>query len=613
MKKGFVVTSIVIALVAFLAGYLVSRGGSTSSTGGRKVLYYVDPMHPAYKSDKPGIAPDCGMQLEPVYADGGGPDKGSAVLPPGAVQIPPERQQLIGISSAVVEKVAVNHTVRVLGRVTPDENRIFRVIASIQGFVKEVSPVTTGSFVKEDQFLASIYSVELWSLINSYIFSLNAIDRQNKLSPSDIAKLQQNASIRNSRNSLINIGMSETQLEEILTTRSNRETIDIRAVNSGYVLQRNITLGERFERGAEFYRIADLSKVWVMADVFENEAFYFKPGVKCLVRLPHQNLTFTGRVSTVLPLFDPVTRTLKVRLEVDNTGMVLRPDMFVDVELPVNLPPTITVSREALLDSGLKKVVFIDQGKGIFEPRTVETGRNLGDRVEIVTGLMPGEKVVVSGNFLLDSESRLKNAAAGIFGKPGKDPVCGMALDEDRAKAAGLTRQYGGKTWYFCSPEDMAKFDKAPQRYSGPKAVVEPMTMEHGASGGKMAPHSPSAPGYRAVEGMTTHSTGVSSSMPMPSGSKDHAETKTMPKESNPGAMRRGVPSVQSDVDGQEHEPMAEVSFDADPPAVGGIQIKQVPNLNSLKPSPAKVAPATPPSAKPVTPDSTKVAPPHDK
>ncbi len=175
-------------------------------------------------------------------------------------------------------------------------------------------------------------------------------------------------------------------------------------------------------KGWEFYRIADLSRVWILADVYGNEVNYFKPGTEAKVTLPDQGKVYRARVSKVLPVFEPTTRTLKVRLETDNPGFTLRPDMFVDVELPVKVPPAISVPSEAVLDTGMKKTVFVDRGNGYFEPREVETGWRLGNRIEITKGLSPGERIVTSGTFLIDSESRMELAAAGISRIAGQRP-----------------------------------------------------------------------------------------------------------------------------------------------------------------------------------------------
>ena len=143
---------------------------------------------------------------------------------------------------------------------------------------------------------------------------------------------------------------------------------------TGFIIARNVSPGQRFDKGAEWYRIADLSRVWVLADLFRNEAEYVRPGMKVRVTIPETKKTLNAVVSKVLPQFDPNSRTLKVRLELDNPGYALRPDMFVDVEFPVTLPAALTVPADAVLDSGLKKTVFVDRGNGLFEPREVETG-----------------------------------------------------------------------------------------------------------------------------------------------------------------------------------------------------------------------------------------------
>jgi RND family efflux transporter MFP subunit len=200
-------------------------------------------------------------------------------------------------------------------------------------------------------------------------------------------------------------------MEEIRESRQIPNTIKIVSPVEGFVMSRNVSPGQKFERDTEWYRIADLRRVWVVADVFESEAQYLQPGVQVRVSFPDQNKVFPGRVSNVLPQFDAATRTLKARIEVENQGYALRPDMFVNVELPVAFSRALVVPADAVLDSGLKKTVFVEHGKGVFSPRVVETGRRLDDRVEIIKGLEAGEKIVVSGNFLVSSESRLQEAA----------------------------------------------------------------------------------------------------------------------------------------------------------------------------------------------------------
>jgi YHS domain-containing protein len=265
-------------------------------------------------------------------------------------------------------------------------------------------------------------------------------------------------------------------MEEIEHTRQVPESITIVAPSDGVVLARNVSPGLKFDRGTEWYRIADLRQVWIVADVFRNEAKHFQPGMVARVTLPDDpEVVFHARVSHVQPQFDANTRTLKVRLETDNPGFILRPDMFVDLEVPVTRPAAITVPADALVDSGVKKIVYVAKGDGLFEPRKVETGWRAGDQVEIVNGLMVGERIVVSGTFLIDSESRMKAAAAGISGETSEDPVCGMEVDQSKGKAAGRTVTYKGQTYYFCSDDCKTKFDKEPTKYSR-KVGKDPIT-----------------------------------------------------------------------------------------------------------------------------------------
>lgn len=473
MKKYLYVCSFVLLLViVFLSGYWYSQRTSTDNTsaGGRKILYYVDPMNPGHRYDKPGVAP-CGMALEPVYADGGGDSAGMGMVPAGTVRVSPEKQQLIGVRIEPVEKASGTHTVRALGRVAADEMRLYRIRAYTDGWIRKVFPVTTGSLVKKNQPLAYFYAAELLSAQQAYISIMSStgkIQLSGKQYP-DASKYQQftplGTSVDKYRDNLRDLGMSEIQIEEIGRTQVITQDIVIRSPADGFVLARNISPDERFEKGAELFTIGDLRRVWILLDTYENEARYFRPGQKVSFR--YQGKVFQARVSSVLPVFDPATRTLKVRLEADNPGFVLRPDMFVDVEHAVTMPPAVTVPAEAILDSGLKKTVFVERGTGMFEAREVETGRYLDGRVEIIEGLKPGERIVVSGNFLIDSESRMKSASEGMSGTGSIDPACKMMVDQGRSKAAGLTSDYQGQTYYFCSIECKRDFDKTPLKYTG--------------------------------------------------------------------------------------------------------------------------------------------------
>jgi len=393
-----------------------------------------------------------------------GPDTSS--WPPGTVNVSSEKQQLIGVKMATVEKVPWSYSLRVLGRVVPDETRICRINAATDGWVKKMLPVTTDSLVQKDELLAAFYAPEFFSAMKAYLYGLRSLDRFEKSGKETKEQLElTDANIENYRNALRNLGMTEHQLDEIMRTRKGGDQVEIRAPAAGFILTRNLTLSERFQRGTELYRIADLSKVWIVVDTFETEAASFKPGMSVRVSSPNLRKTFSARVAQVPPRFDPATRTLKVRLEADNPGLALRPDMFVDVELPVKLPPAITVPVDAILDTGLRKTIFVDHGNGFFEPRAIETGQRRNNRVEIIKGLSPGERIVASGTFLIDSESRMELAAEGKAGSLAKDPVTGVDISIRRAEKAGLKSTYQQKVYYFASTENRALFDQDPRRY----------------------------------------------------------------------------------------------------------------------------------------------------
>ena len=388
-----------------------------------------------YWSHSP-VGPKAGSPATASQAQSASQDPSSQA--PGTVQVSPEKQQLMGIRLAAVEKVSETHTLRVLGRVAADETRIYQINAAVDGWIRQTYNNPTGSLVRQDEPLVAFYSPEFLSAQQAYLFALGALDRhktEEDRVPEQIPLSR--ANIQQYADTLRNLGMSEKQIEEIARTRQRTQNVQILAPAPGFILFRNISPGQKFGKGTEFFKIADLRRVWIVMDVFENEARYFKPGTVAKILLPQQQKTFTGKVSATLPQFDPATRTLKVRLEADNPGYILRPDMFVDVELPVTFPPAVTVPADAVLDSGLRKTVFVDRGNGFLEPRQVETGWRFGDRVEIARGLKPGERIVVSGNFLIDSESRMEMAAAGMYGTLEKDPVCGTGVSVKKAEERG--------------------------------------------------------------------------------------------------------------------------------------------------------------------------------
>ncbi len=402
---------VLIVLACGLSFALGRHRPAATDHASRQVLYYVDPMHPAYHSARAGTAPDCGMDLVPVYAE----DAAKAALPaasdrPGSIHIDPVNQRLYGIRLTRAENSASNAPLRVFGKVTADESRIFRVNLGTDGFVKETHDDSVGNHVKKNQHLAIIYSPEFLTVAGGF---LSANERTPSAGAKDngTAALQNAASAQARADRLRALGMSDVQIDEISTTRKLPEDIYVVAPSDGFILSRNISSGLRFERHTDLYTVADLSHVWIIAEVFGADVNAFRPGTPVRVTLPDSGESLAARVSSQLPETDPVSHTLKVRIEADNPSFKLRPDMFVDVEVQRKLPPGLSVPADAVVNSGARRQVFVQTAEGFFEPRTVTTGWRSDDRIQIVAGLHDGETVVSEGTFLVDSESRLQHAA----------------------------------------------------------------------------------------------------------------------------------------------------------------------------------------------------------
>jgi membrane fusion protein, copper/silver efflux system len=437
MKAIRTIGLLVVIASAFLGGYIYKAiKGSTAGTaekGERKVLYWVDPMHPAYKSDKPGIAPDCGMKLEPVYADGG-PVAHSPVAPApaganktddistmevGTVQITPEKQQLIGVKYAQVETGGGSRTIRAVGKVAIDETRIGHVHTKVEGWIDKVFVDFTGKLVEKGQPLLTIYSPDMLASQRELLLAAKAKTiMQDSALPSGFD--QSESLLLATRRRLELWDLSEAQIDQVLKTGEPIKNITLYSPMTGYITDRKAFPQLKVMPDTDLYTIVDLSHVWIMADVFEYEAPNIRVGQTARVSLQAlPGRAFTARIDFLQPQVDPMTRTLKVRLNMDNPGVMLKPDMYADVDFLVNIPSKLTVPAEAVLNAGERKTVFIDRGNGYLEPRQVKTGEREGDRIQILSGLSGGERVVTSGNFLIDSESQMKAAASGMGGMAG--------------------------------------------------------------------------------------------------------------------------------------------------------------------------------------------------
>jgi RND family efflux transporter MFP subunit len=396
---------LLLVVLIFALGYGVGRWYSKSSrpavaasSSAKKILYYQDPMHPAYKSDKPGKAPDCGMDLEPVYESSG---RSAEQTPASPIYISQDKQQLIGVRYGVAEYGSAFETLRAPAKVGLDENKVVRVATKLDGWVDAVDVKLVGTHVKYGQELLKIYNPQ-WQQQFRALVKAKVIG----------ASGQDDARLAEAKLQLQLIGMNDDELEMIQSARQANWKLGVYSPIDGVVIERNVVDKQKVTPDA-LYTIADLSSVWVTADFLEADSASIRLGQAATLTLPaHPGRIFRGKIDSILPQLDPTTRTLKVRIRLANPDYALKPEMYGTVELRTNASRKLMVPQEAVLNSGLKQVVFVDRGNGYLEQREVKFGKQFGDRVEILGGLKAGERVATSGNFLIDSEAQLRAGAA---------------------------------------------------------------------------------------------------------------------------------------------------------------------------------------------------------
>lgn len=424
MKLLKTATLLALLAVTFAGGYILRASKRSTAPQSRRVLYYADTMNPGFKSDKPGVAPD-GMALQPVYADqpwlpagATGTATPAPSVPPGAVRISPERQQLIGVKFATAELNGEARLIRTVGKVTYDETRVAHVHTRVEGWIEQVFVNFTGDIVKQGEPMLTIYSPEMLASQQELLLAVRARDlmRNNPLA----SAAEHGESLFDAAKRRLELWqLTEDQIQQVLTTGQPIHSITLHAPATGFVTERNVFPNQRVTPESDLYTITDLSHIWIMADVFESDITSIKLGDAAYVMFPNGGTpSIAARVNYIQPQVDPMTRTLKVRLDANNPGLRMKPDMFVNVEFGVASAKQLVVPAEAVLDAGDRQTVFVDLGNGYLEPRQVVVGDRFGDRVAITRGLSAGERVVSSGTFLIDSESQLKAAAGGMGAPP---------------------------------------------------------------------------------------------------------------------------------------------------------------------------------------------------
>lgn len=363
-----------------------------------------------------------------------------------AVEIPVEKQQLIGVRTTVASVVSLQRVVRTVGRIEYDERRLTTVNTKVEGWIERLYVNYTGTYVKKGDRIADIYSPELWATQQEFINLVRWAKKTgtkgsnqagDKMRPGDgmpdlDAMLSRDAEaiLDAARKRLKLWDISDAQIGRIEQSETPMRTLTVYSPVSGYVMQKYVVQGMRAMAGEKLLDVSDLSTVWVVSDIYENEFPLIKVGETARIRLsslPGKELS--SRVEFVSPELSGQTRTMKVRFSIPNPGGQLRPQMFADVEMMVDLGRKLAVPDEAVIDTGLRKIVYVDKGDGYFEPRQVTTGVRAEKMIEVVSGLTAGEKVASSANFLIDSEAKLKGveapAAAGTAGTQKASPPAG--------------------------------------------------------------------------------------------------------------------------------------------------------------------------------------------
>jgi len=486
---------VLLALVGGAAFYAGKHFAGSTPVAAQKTLYTCG-MHPQVIQDHPGNCPICGMKLTPLKRGG---EAGAAVAD-NAIAIDPVTRQNMGIRTTVLSNGPLSRVIRTVATIDYDETGLADVNTKFRGWVEKLFVDSVGAQVHRGDALFEVYSPELYSAQTEYLLALQS-------GPGESGEaLRQTA-----RNKLKFYDISDAQIDELEKTRKAQKTLRVVAPIDGFVTEKMVVEGQMVDSQMKLYRLADLSLVWVQARIYEQDLPLVKLGQEAVVSLSYMaDRKFRGRVTYIYPTLDPMTRTAKVRMEFHNPGYFLKPGMFASVELVSEVSPSaLQVPDMAVLRSGERNTVFVALDDGKFEARRVTLGvRGEHDMLQVLAGLEPGERIVTSGQFMLDSESQLReaiekmtepaNASAGVasshspsagemaggmegeaesvayicpmpehvsieYDKPGNCPLCGMALVPVTAGALAKIHPGGKVEYYTCPmPEHASVHEAAP-------------------------------------------------------------------------------------------------------------------------------------------------------
>lgn len=328
------------------------------------------------------------------------------------VEIPLERRQITGVRTVVLARQALASRIRTVGVVAADERRIRHVHTKVSGWIEQLSVSFTGQQVRAGEPILSIYSPELLAAQREYLIARRAT--LTSLEPGSTDERQMRSLLDSSRTRLRLWDFGKSQIEQLERTGEARRTVTLHSPAAGFVTLKPVYAGMYVTPEMELYTIADLSSLWIWADLYEDEMSLVEPGQEAAITLASApGKALPAVVSYVSPALEPSTRTLRVRFDVQNARGLLRPGMFATVELKLEVGEVVALPEDALIDTGERKVVFVQVGEGRFQPREVTLGRRAAGQYEVLAGVAAGDRVVVSAQFLLDSESRLRAASGG--------------------------------------------------------------------------------------------------------------------------------------------------------------------------------------------------------
>lgn len=377
---------------------LAEMEGHVEHAHGGDIAYYTCSMHPSVRKGEPGTCPICSMDLTPVSRE---------EVESGVIRVDAARRQQIGVRTALVEVRPVEVTIRAVGTVTYDESKLSEVSLKYEGWIERLHVNETGQPVRRGQPLFTLYSPALLAAQEELLIALSSQQAARQTGAPDRADYL----VQAARRRLSLWDLSERQIDEIARTGKPLRYVPVFSPASGFVVEKNVVEGAAVKPGEALYRIAGLDKVWVDAEVYESELSLVRVGQEAEVTFPYlPGKRFRGRIGYVYPYLEGGSRTGKVRVELPNPGIELKPEMYANVVLEVSGGERVMVPEEAVIYAGPRRLVFVDLGEGRLQPREIEVGVRSGDLFEVLSGLSPGEIVVTSGNFLIAAESRLKSA-----------------------------------------------------------------------------------------------------------------------------------------------------------------------------------------------------------